>query len=87
MTPHIEAKKGDYAETVLLPGDPLRAKYISEYFDDVKQVNGVSEGAMDTLDTIKERKFQFKLVVWDMLVLEFMFMSCIVFMVSRILFE
>ena len=40
-TPHIEAQPGDYAETVLLPGDPLRAKYISEYFDDVKQVNGV----------------------------------------------
>lgn len=27
-TPHIEAQNGDYAETVLLPGDPLRAKYI-----------------------------------------------------------
>ena len=40
-TPHIEAQPGDYAETVLLPGDPLRAKYISGYFDDVKQVNGV----------------------------------------------
>ena len=34
MTPHIEAKPGDYADTVLLPGDPLRAKWIAEtYFD------------------------------------------------------
>ena len=32
MTPHIEAKAGDYAEAVLLPGDPLRAKWIAETF-------------------------------------------------------
>jgi DeoD family purine-nucleoside phosphorylase len=37
---HLRAEPGDYAEAVLLPGDPLRAKYIAEtYFDDVKQVN------------------------------------------------
>ncbi len=42
MTPHNEAKLGDYADTVLLPGDPLRAKWIAENFlADVKQVNGV----------------------------------------------
>tara|TARA_B100001094_G_scaffold313397_1_gene351145 strand:- start:283 stop:969 length:687 start_codon:yes stop_codon:yes gene_type:complete len=42
MTPHIEAKPNDYADTVLLPGDPLRAKWIAEtYFDDLVQVNGV----------------------------------------------
>lgn len=33
-TPHLEAKKGDIAESVLLPGDPLRAKYIAENFLD-----------------------------------------------------
>ncbi|MCB7481557.1 purine-nucleoside phosphorylase [Christiangramia sediminis] len=32
MSLHIEAKKGDIAETVLLPGDPLRAKWIAETF-------------------------------------------------------
>jgi purine-nucleoside phosphorylase len=32
VTPHIEAKAGDYAETVLLPGDPLRAKWVAETF-------------------------------------------------------
>jgi purine-nucleoside phosphorylase len=38
---HLRAEPGDYAEAVLLPGDPLRAKYIAEtYFDDAKQVNG-----------------------------------------------
>ncbi|WP_068547670.1 purine-nucleoside phosphorylase [Thalassotalea crassostreae] len=31
-TPHIEAKLGDIAETVLMPGDPLRAKFIAETF-------------------------------------------------------
>lgn len=31
-TPHNAAKKGDIAETVLLPGDPLRAKFIAETF-------------------------------------------------------
>jgi DeoD family purine-nucleoside phosphorylase len=37
---HIRAEPGDYAEAVLLPGDPLRAKYIAEtYLDEVKQVN------------------------------------------------
>lgn len=31
-TPHIEAKLGDFAKTVLMPGDPLRAKFIAENF-------------------------------------------------------
>ena len=32
MSIHLEAKMGDIAETVLLPGDPLRAKWIAETF-------------------------------------------------------
>lgn len=41
-TPHISAKKGDFAKTVLMPGDPLRAKFIAENFlDDAKLVNNV----------------------------------------------
>ena len=31
-TPHNEAKKGDFAKTVLMPGDPLRSKFIAETF-------------------------------------------------------
>ena len=39
-TPHIGAQVGDIAETVLLPGDPLRAKFIAENFlEDVVQYN------------------------------------------------
>ncbi|WP_407370550.1 purine-nucleoside phosphorylase [Carnobacterium sp.] len=42
MSVHIEAKEGQIAETVLLPGDPLRAKYIAETFlTDVEQYNRV----------------------------------------------
>ncbi|MDY4182079.1 MAG: purine-nucleoside phosphorylase [Pseudoflavonifractor sp.] len=41
-TPHIEAPEGAYARTVLMPGDPLRAKFIAETFlTDPVQVNGV----------------------------------------------
>ena len=41
-TPHIESKKEDIASVVLMPGDPLRAKYIAENFlEDAKLVNEV----------------------------------------------
>lgn len=46
-TPHIAAKEGDLAKTVLMPGDPLRAKFIAETFltdavlvNNVRGVNG-----------------------------------------------
>ena len=41
-TPHINAKVGDFAKTVLMPGDPLRAKFIAENFlEGAKLVNNV----------------------------------------------
>jgi purine-nucleoside phosphorylase len=41
-TPHNEAKAGDFAKTVLMPGDPLRAKYIAEtYLENPVLVTGV----------------------------------------------
>jgi 5'-methylthioadenosine phosphorylase/purine-nucleoside phosphorylase len=41
MPIHLRAQPGDYAEAVLLPGDPLRARYIAEtFFEDVREVNG-----------------------------------------------
>lgn len=42
MTPHINAKDGAFAKTVLMPGDPLRAKFIAETFlDDPQLVTSV----------------------------------------------
>ena len=41
-TPHIDPKGVDIAETILLPGDPLRAKFIAEtYLDDIRCFNEV----------------------------------------------
>lgn len=41
-TPHITAKAGDFAPTVLMPGDPLRSKYVAEhYLTDAVLVNNV----------------------------------------------
>ena len=39
---HIEANKEDVAKVVLMPGDPLRAKFIAEnYLEDIKEINRV----------------------------------------------
>lgn len=41
-TKHINAEPGDFAQTILMPGDPLRAKFIADNFlDDARQVNDV----------------------------------------------
>jgi len=41
-TPHISAEKGDFAPSILLPGDPLRAKHIADTFlDEVTEVTSV----------------------------------------------
>lgn len=42
MTPHIEAKLGDYADAVIMPGDPKRAEFIAkEFLNDVQIVNTI----------------------------------------------
>jgi len=41
-TPHISAREGDFAKTVLMPGDPLRAKFVAEtYLKNARLVNNV----------------------------------------------
>ncbi len=41
-THHISAQKGDFAKTVLMPGDPLRAQFIAENFlENVRQINAI----------------------------------------------
>ncbi|TCP31750.1 purine-nucleoside phosphorylase [Scopulibacillus darangshiensis] len=56
MSVHIGAKKGDIAETILLPGDPLRAKYIAETFlEDVTCYNNV-RGMLGFTGTYKGKR-------------------------------
>ncbi|MBU3013042.1 purine-nucleoside phosphorylase [Polaribacter vadi] len=56
MSVHINAKKGQIAETVLLPGDPLRAKWIADTFlEDVVLYNEV-RGMLGFTGTYKGKK-------------------------------
>ncbi|MDG5492188.1 purine-nucleoside phosphorylase [Psychroserpens sp. SPM9] len=56
MSIHIEAQKGDIAQTVLLPGDPMRAKWIAETFlEDSKQYNDV-RGMLGFTGTYKGKR-------------------------------
>ena len=74
-TPHIGANKGDIAETILLPGDPLRAKYIAETFlEDVVQYNNV-RGMLGFTGTYKGKKYLFKELEWECLQLGFIHMN------------
>ena len=55
-TPHIMAKNGDFAETVLMPGDPLRSKFIAENFlDNPVLVNNI-RGVQGYTGTYKGKK-------------------------------
>ena len=55
-TPHINAKPADFADTVLMPGDPLRSKFIAENFlDNAQLVNNV-RGVMGYTGTYKGEK-------------------------------
>lgn len=55
-TPHINAKKSDFADVVLMPGDPLRAKFIAEKFlQDGREVSSV-RGMLGFTGTYKGRK-------------------------------
>ncbi|OTA21466.1 purine nucleoside phosphorylase [Xenorhabdus beddingii] len=55
-TPHINAEMGDFADVVLMPGDPLRAKYIAETFlEEARQVNNV-RGMLGFTGTYKGRR-------------------------------
>lgn len=56
MSIHIEAKKGEIAETVLLPGDPLRAKWIAETFLENRFCYNNIRGMLGFTGTYKGRK-------------------------------
>ena len=58
MSIHINAKKGAVAETVLLPGDPLRAKWIAEPFP---ACWGIQVSSMGSVFRYKEPEWEFLL--------------------------
>ncbi|MDQ0162765.1 purine-nucleoside phosphorylase [Aeribacillus alveayuensis] len=56
MSVHIGAKKGEIAETILLPGDPLRAKYIAEHFLENATCYNEVRGMLGFTGTYKGKK-------------------------------
>ena len=57
-TPHIRAKEGDFAKTVLMPGDPKRAKHIADtYLKNAVLVNDV-RGIQRYTGEYKGKKYQ-----------------------------
>ncbi len=56
MSIHIEAKKGEIAETILLPGDPLRAKWIAETFFENSVCYNDIRGMLGYTGTYKGRR-------------------------------
>ena len=55
-TPHIAAKPGDFAETVLMPGDPLRSKFIAETFLENPVLVNNTRGVQGYTGTYKGKK-------------------------------
>ena len=64
-TPHNHAEIGDIAEKVLLPGDPMRAKFIAEIFWKMQYAITKSEVCMDLPVFIKAKKCQFREREWE----------------------
>ena len=64
-TPHNEAAQGAFAKTVLMPGDPLRAKFIAEHFlDGAKLVNNV-RGVQGYTGTYRDTPVSVKMCIRD----------------------
>ena len=78
-TPHIKAELGDFAGTVLMPGDPLRSEFIAKTFFDSPRL-----AYRDIQELIKEFPFQLWQVEWECLLWEYTHMSCLSFSVLKI---
>lgn len=64
MSLHIEAKPCEIADRILLPGDPLRAKYIAETFLDNAACYNQSEISWAIQGRIKENAYPSRELVW-----------------------
>ena len=75
-TPHNEAEKGEIAKRVLMPGDPLRAKYIAEHFlKDAVCFNTV-RNMLGYTGTYKGEKISVMEAVWESHRSESILMNC-----------
>lgn len=72
MSVHIGAKEGQIAESVLLPGDPLRAKFIAENFLENPVCYNEVRGMYGYTGTYKEREYQYRELVWECLLYQSM---------------
>ncbi len=72
MSVHIGANKGEIAERILLPGDPLRAKWVADnYLEGVKQYNSV-RNMFGFTGTYKGERISVQEREWDFLPHQFM---------------
>lgn len=63
-TPHITAKEGDFARTVLMPGDPLRSRFIAEtYLENPVLVNN-TRGVQGYTGTYKGKRVSLMAPAW-----------------------
>lgn len=80
-TAHNNANPGDIAKTVLMPGDPLRAKFIAEtYLENIVQFNTV-RNMLVIPGTIKEKEFPLWEAAWECQASASILMSCFMNMV------
>lgn len=75
MSVHIEAKPGEIADKILLPGDPLRAKYIAETFLENPVCYNQVRGMLGYTGTYKGQRVSVKEQGWGCLQQVFMPMS------------
>lgn len=77
-TPHIQPNGVKIAKTVLMPGDPLRAKFIAENFlENVEQFNDV-RNMLGYTGTYKGKKYRLWAQVWVSLQSVFILMNYII---------
>ena len=87
MSTHIEAKKEDVANIVLMPGDPLRAKMIADtYLNDVTIINNV-RNMLGFTGYYKNMKITVMGSGWEYQAWEYTLMNCLINMMLNVLFE
>lgn len=83
-TPHINAHPGDFAHTVLMPGDPLRSRFVAENFlTDAHLVNNV-RSVYGYTGTYKGKSVSVMASVWECRRSEYILMSFTTFSALRI---